>query len=132
MDQSIESIIRDTLEASNQSRIHFGQVVSNLMQAGVESYAVDYRSGRATYYLPCGDTLSIALDQPQTQIAQAFNSIGIKEAILDAQRGEVMYPEFKKLSQSAGCIGYTVWIAGKHVTYFGRNGEMHIEQFPNT
>lgn len=132
MDQSVESIIRETLEASNQSRIHFGQVVGNLIQAGVESYAVDYRSGRATYYLPCGDTLSLALDKPISEIAQVFSSAAIKQAILGAQRGEVMYPEFKQLSQNAGCIGYTVWITGKHVSYFGRNGEMHIEQFPNT
>jgi len=24
-----------------------------------------------------------------------------------------------------------VWIAGRHVTYFGRKGEMHVEHFPN-
>jgi hypothetical protein len=43
----------------------------------------------------------------------------------------VMYPEFKKLSQQAGCVGYTVWIAGRHVTYVGRRGETHIERFPD-
>jgi uncharacterized protein YbcV (DUF1398 family) len=104
MDQSVESIIRETLEASNQSRIHFGQVVGNLIKAGVESYAVDYRSGRATYYLLCGDTLSLALDKPLTEIAQVFSHAAIKQAILGAQRGEVMYPEFKQLSQTLGVL----------------------------
>ena len=42
-----------------------------------------------------------------------------------------MYPEFKKLSRQAGCIGYTVWIAGRHVSYYGRKGETHVERFPD-
>ena len=41
-----------------------------------------------------------------------------------------MYPEFKVNSQRAGCIGYTVWIDGRHVTYAGRRGETHVERFP--
>jgi hypothetical protein len=40
-----------------------------------------------------------------------------------------MYPEFKALTQAAGCIGYTVWIAGRHVVYLGRRGESHVERF---
>ncbi len=100
------------------------------MQAGVESYHVDYRSARATYYMPSGETLSLDVELPTQTIAHEFNATGIKQAILGAQRSEVKYPEFKKLSQAAGCIGYIVWISGKHVTYFGRNGEMHIERFP--
>lgn len=132
MKPSTESMIRETVNASNQRRIHFGEVVGNLLQAGVESYTVDYRSGRSTYYMPNGETLTINSDEAEIQIAQEFSEIGIKQAILGAQMGEVKYPEFKKLSQDAGCIGYTVWISGKHVTYFGRNGDMHIEPFPNS
>jgi hypothetical protein len=43
----------------------------------------------------------------------------------------VMYPEFKRLSQRAGCVGYVVWIAGRHVSYHGRRGEVHVERFPD-
>lgn len=42
-----------------------------------------------------------------------------------------MYPEFKQLSQRAGCVGYTVWIEGRHVVYHGRRGETHVERFPS-
>jgi hypothetical protein len=41
-----------------------------------------------------------------------------------------MYPEFLRLSRAAGCVGYVVWLAGRHVTYFGRRGETHVEHFP--
>jgi uncharacterized protein YbcV (DUF1398 family) len=131
MEHAIESIIRETLNASNEGRIHFGQVVGKLNNSGVESYSVDYRTSRATYYMPCGETLTLELEVPGVEIAAEFSGSGIKAAILAAQRGEIMYPEFKKLSQAAGCIGYTVWLTGRHVTYYGRKGETHVEQFPN-
>jgi uncharacterized protein YbcV (DUF1398 family) len=130
MEPAIESIIRETLKASNEGRIHFGQVIDKLLEAGAESYSVDYRCGRVTYYMPCGKTLTLELEVAKTDIALEFNASGLKAAILGAQRGEIMYPEFKRISQEAGCIGYTVWIAGKHVTYYGRNGETHVEYFP--
>lgn len=131
MEQAIESVIRETLDASNAGRIHFGQVVGNLVGAGVESYAVDYRTGRVTYYMPGGETLTLEQGPAKNEIASDFSAPAIKAAILGAQRGEVMYPEFKQLSQAAGCVGYTVWIAGRHVTYYGRKGETHVERFPD-
>jgi uncharacterized protein YbcV (DUF1398 family) len=101
------------------------------MSVQVESYHVDYRSGRTTYYLPDGATMDLGFERPQEGIADAFDGDAVRAAILGAQQGRVMYPEFKFLSQRAGCIGYTVWIAGRHVAYLGRRGETHNERFPN-
>lgn len=42
-----------------------------------------------------------------------------------------MVPEFKQLTQRVGCAGYTVWMAGRHVTYDGHAGETHVERFPS-
>lgn len=71
--------------------------------------------------------------EPSEQvISDEFSAASVQEAIRGAQQGKVMYPEFKKLSMQAGCIGYTVWIVGRHVTYFGRKGETHVEHFPNS
>jgi uncharacterized protein YbcV (DUF1398 family) len=124
-------IIQTTFADSNQGRIHFGQVVGELMGAQVESYHVDYRSGRSTYFLPRGETMDLGFELPSTPIADAFDADALREAIRGAQQGTVMYPTFKQLSQQAGCVGYTVWIAGRHVTYFGRKGETHVERFPD-
>ena len=55
----------------------------------------------------------------------------VRAGILGAQQGRVLYPEFKRLSQRASCIGYTVWIIGRHVAYLGRRGETHVERFPS-
>jgi uncharacterized protein YbcV (DUF1398 family) len=130
MNENTRGIIQSTFEASNQGSIHFGEVIAQLMGVQVESYHVDYRSGRTTYYLPDGATLDCGFEKPQQAIAEAFNGDAVRAAILGAQQGRVMYPAFKTLSQRAGCIGYTVWIAGRHVTYHGRKGETHIERFP--
>jgi uncharacterized protein YbcV (DUF1398 family) len=131
MNETTRATIQATFVASNQGSIHFGQVIGQLVGAGVESYHVDYRSGRTTYYLPDGVTADFAFERPQSGIADAFDGDAVRAAILAAQQGRVMYPEFKKLSQQAGCVGYTVWIAGRHVTYVGRRGETHIERFPD-
>lgn len=131
MNESTRAAILATFDASNQGTVHFGQVIGQLVGAGVESYHVDYRCGRTTYYLPDGSTADFSFERPQHGIADAFDGDAVRAAILGAQQGRVMYPEFKKLSQRAGCVGYTVWIAGRHVTYLGRRGEMHIERFPN-
>lgn len=131
MDETARTAIASTFEASNQGRIHFGEVIGRLMHAQVESYHVDYRAGRTTCYLPDGATLDLSFEPPLHGIADTFDSEALRAAIRGAQRGEVMYPQFKQRSQAAGCSGYTVWIAGRHVTYFGRKGETHIERFPD-
>lgn len=131
MNPATLSTIESTFSASNAGSIHFGQVVAQLMVAGVEAYHVDYRAGRSTYYLPGGETHAIGFAPPDQPMAQAFSHEGFVAAIRGAQAGTVKYPEFKRLSQAAGCASYTVWIAGRHVTYYGRKGEMHVERFPD-
>lgn len=131
MHPSIEAVIRETAAASAGGRIYFGQVVVRLAAAGVESYLADYRAGRTTYYLLDGETLETPLDVWGYAIADNFHDEALVAAIRASQRGEVKYPEFKRLSCAAGCVGHTVWIAGRHVTYFGRRGETHIEAFPD-
>jgi uncharacterized protein YbcV (DUF1398 family) len=131
MNAHTQQLIREAADGSTAGRIHFGQVIGLLTQAGVESYVADYRTQRTTYYLPDGDTLSLDTPMPDVEIARDFDAALVQAAIRGAQQGVVMYPQFKKLSRQAGCIGYTVWIAGRHVSYYGRKGETHVERFPD-
>lgn len=130
MDSTIIDSIKLVFSASQQGEIHFGQVIAALSAAGVESYLVDYRAKQTTYHLNDDEHLILSMSDAETQIAQNFDATVIKGAILGAQQGDILYPEFKHISMQAGCIGYIVWIAGCHVCYFGRKGEQHIEQFP--
>lgn len=130
MNTAIAERIHDVFTASQQGDIHFGQVIASLSDAGVESYLVDYRAKQTTYHLTNDEHLTLSMSEAELQIAHNFDATVIKGAILGAQQGQILYPEFKQISMQAGCIGYIVWIAGRHVCYFGRKGEQHTEHFP--
>jgi uncharacterized protein YbcV (DUF1398 family) len=125
--QTIEQCVRD----SDAGITHYGAIVERLIQAGVESYRADYRQGINTYYLPSGETFAVPLNVPDVDIPQAFDADALKEAIRGAQRDEIKFPEFLHRSMAAGCVGYIVWITGRHVAYFGHRGEGHVEPFPD-
>lgn len=130
MQEAIGSVIARVVAASEDGSLDFGQIVGVLMQAGIESYHVDYRAARITYYAGNGETCTVTTQAPPSGIAETFDAAAIQEAIRGSQRGEVKYPEFRQRSQAAGCASYTVWMSGRHVTYYGRRGEMHVERFP--
>jgi len=124
------AVIEECAARSHAGTIDFGSVVQKLAACGVESYHADYRKPALTYYLPDGATHTVPLHAPQAAVADAFDQEAVHQAVRGAQRGEVLYPEFMRLTMGAGCVGYTVWIAGRHVQYLGRRGEVHIERFP--
>ena len=131
MQDKIKSIIEQTSNKSSAGEMTFGAVVSTLMEAGVVSYFADYRSGSTTYYLQDGQHLRVEWNHAGHNIPLQFDFAALKAAILGAQKDEVRYPQFVTLSIAAGCVGYIVWISGRHVSYFGHSGEVHVEKFPS-
>src|SRR5690606_7000920 len=105
--------------------LSFGEVIGRLVAVGVESYFADYRGGVTTYYTSAGEFCSKVLPTPAVEIPMGFDADGVRSAIRGAQSGSVKYPEFVELTMAAGCVGYVVWIAGRHVCYLGRKGEQH-------
>ncbi len=132
MNDSIRQNIERAARASKDGTAHFPDIVAALAGVGVESYFADYRAGLTTYYLPDGSTHAVALVPPEVEIADGFDAAAVQQAIRGAQSGRVMYPEFLCLSRAAGCVGYVAWLAGRHVSYFGRRGETHVERFPGS
>ena len=131
MDPNVTAPIERCAAGSHAGTLSFGEVVGTLTACGVESYRADYRTRSLTYYLPSGATHTVALHSPTRTIGDAFDAGALLAAIRGAQRGEVWYPEFMDRSMAAGCVGYVVWLAGRHVAYSGRRGETHIERFPS-
>lgn len=132
MNPEIERVIQEGVAASHAGTRSFADIVAALVSVGVESYRVDYRQRSTTHFLPTGEWHSLAIHTPDLPIADDFDQGAIVAAIRGSQRGEVKYPEFIERSMRAGCVGYVVWLAGRHVSYFGRRGETHIERFPTT
>jgi uncharacterized protein YbcV (DUF1398 family) len=131
MEQRTKDIIEDCARSAYDGSRSFGEIVGKLIEVGVEAYQADYRARRTTYYLPSGETHSVELHAPALDIPAQFTVPALQDAIRGSQRGEVKYPEFLQRSMSAGCAGYIVFISGRHVLYFGRDGTQHIERFPN-
>jgi uncharacterized protein YbcV (DUF1398 family) len=123
-------IIHELAIATQQGKMTFPQVVKGLLEAGVESYLVDFAVKQKTHYLTDGTTHTVPMILDPGPIAAEFNGAELVAAIRGAQADTVRYPEFVKRSTAAGVIGYWAFLTGKRVIYFGRKGEQHIEEFP--
>ncbi|AMN80560.1 hypothetical protein [Pseudomonas azotoformans] len=106
------------------------EVTTSLASAGVESYWVDYRACRVICYMRNGDVFILEVDPPGKSIPYEFSNMCIQAAVNGLQRGELIFPDFTRDIQAAGCVGYAVWILGKVVTYHGRKGEQHVDHMP--
>jgi uncharacterized protein YbcV (DUF1398 family) len=122
--------IHDVMRESQAGELIFPEVVRRLLDAGVESYFVDFASGREVVYMMEGGTHMEEMTLPLQAVGRDYSEDGIIAAIRGAQADKVRYPEFVKLATAAGVIGYWAFVTGKKVIYFGRKGEMHIEEFP--
>jgi uncharacterized protein YbcV (DUF1398 family) len=125
-----QQAIHELTIATQQGKMTFPDVVRGLLEAGVESYLVDFATKQNTHYLADGSTLTVPMILNPDPIATDFDSAALVAAIRGAQADTVRYPEFVKRSTAAGVIGYWAFLTGKRVIYFGRKGEQHIEEFP--
>ena len=116
--------------ATQQGKTTFPQVVQGLLAVGVESYLVDFAAKQKTHYLADGTTHTVPMILEPGPIAAEFNGVELVAAIRGAQADTVRYPEFVQRSTAAGVIGYWAFLTGKRVSYFGRKGEEHVEEFP--
>lgn len=124
------TLIHETLQRTQRGEMIFPEVVGAMLEAGAESYFVDFASGHETIYGSNGETHVERMTLPLPAIAEGFSSEGIVAAIRGAQADRVRYPEFVQLAAQAGVIGYWAFLTGKQVSYFGRKGECHVERFP--
>jgi len=123
-------VIQEVMTETQEGRMVFPEVVRRLSSAGVESYFVDFIAGVETVYGGDGETHTASMTLKPAPVAAVFSGDGVVAAIRGAQADMVRYPEFVKLSTAAGVAGYWAFLTGKKVIYFGRKGEMHVEEFP--
>jgi uncharacterized protein YbcV (DUF1398 family) len=78
-----------------------------------------------------GAVLVVATLHPTHAMAAEFSASAVEAAVRQSQRNEHTYLDFIQKTMAAGCVGYFVQIAGRRVIYLGRNGESHVERFPD-
>ena len=131
MDSATKNIVVEITRASDEERITFPEVVGRLVAAGVERYHADFVGSERVFYMPDG-TCERVPTHKVPQAAQAFSAQDVEAAVRAIQRGEIQYREFCDRVTQAGCVGYHVFIAGRRVVYYGRDGEQHVECFPGS
>ncbi len=133
MEARLTEIADACLQGAETDTMSFPQIVGALMDAGFESYAIDFRRASATYYRPDGDNVVLATRAIATPIAACFDEAAIVAAIRHAQSGaaDYTYNGFCARVMAGGCAGYIVSFAGRRALYYGRTAETHVELFPN-
>jgi len=128
------AIAQRCLEAAENNSMTFPEIVAALMEAGFESYAIDLRRARATYYLPDGDSIELSTHRTDLAVAVDFDAAALQAAIREAQTlaPGYTYKGFCAKAKAAGCAGYMVSLSGRRALYFGRTAETHVEFFPSS
>jgi uncharacterized protein YbcV (DUF1398 family) len=128
-----KAIARSCLAGAEANAMTFPRIVETLMQAGFESYGIDFRRARAAYYLPDGESVELPTHRIAVPIAPNFDAPRLQAAIREAQHlvPGYTYRGFCEKAASAGCAGYIVSFPGRRALYFGRTAESHVEHFPD-
>lgn len=108
----------------------FPVTVARMIEAGVERYTVDLVAGDHRVYGHDGSVQDVPLHGASLDVAASFNRTGIQAAILNAQQGRIVYPQFLARAAAAGIASYTAFLDGQRVVYTGRLGASHTEPFP--
>lgn len=132
MDTRLAAVAEHCLRAAEDGTMTFPQIVGALIEAGFESYAVDFRRATAIYYRPDGDSIELATHRHEVPVAAAFDAPAVQAAIRDAQQlaPGYSYAGFCRRVMAAGCACYVVSFSGRRAVYLGRTAEFHVERFP--
>jgi uncharacterized protein YbcV (DUF1398 family) len=124
---AVNLLAKATLEGS----MPFPQIVGKLIAEGVEYYHVDYASNSFTFYSAAGSTVMASLPfEGLPSVSSEFDVSALKAAILDSQQHGQKFRQFCERATRAGVQGYFAFLRGQRVTYFGRQGDQHVEWFP--
>ena len=132
MEPKTRAVAEACLSAAYEGTMNFPTIVGTLIEAGFESYSVDYRRSTTTYYTAAGESVELASPPSQAAVAAAFRADVVEQAVREAQTNApgYSYRGFCEKVKAAGCAGYVVSFLGKRVVYFGRTAETHVEHFP--
>lgn len=132
MNDHLAKIAQACLDGAENNTMTFPDIVGTLMQAGFESYIMDYRRSMATYFLPDGDSVVLPTQHGGSPIAPTLDATAVQSAIKEAQQlvPGYTYAGFCGKVMAAGCVGYIVSFTGRRAVYFGRDAEIHVERFP--
>jgi uncharacterized protein YbcV (DUF1398 family) len=123
-------VIEESIALSLAAKIKFPEVVKRLQAEGIERYIFDLVGLKVHFFSTNSEFYTLSLAYKATPVALHFDAASVEKSVASRQKGEITYVQFLDQIIAAGCTHYEVYIAGKKVIYFGREGSQHIQLFP--
>lgn len=123
-------IIEECIALTLAEKLKFPEVIKRLYTEGVESFICDLVGLKIHYFSTKGELYTLSLAYKAAPVALRFDAAAVEKSIINRQKEEITYMQFLDQIIAAGCTHYEVFIAGKKVIYFGRDGSQHIQLFP--
>lgn len=127
-----QPVLKSIVEKALARTITFPEILATMQKEGVESYHVDFLRNEYRFYSQGGDSFVMEVPLLHGEIALEFSTEKLEAVNKRVQGGQAGYPDFVSEGAAAGCAYYIVYLAGKKVRYFGRNGGEYIQHFPGS
>lgn len=127
-----QSLVQSLLDRALTRSITFPEILVTLTKEGVESYQVDFLRNECRYYAINGESFVAEFPFVHDGVDRDFSAEALENINQRVQAGKAGFPDFVKEGTAAGCACYTVYLNGKKVRYFGRDGGEHVQYFPGS
>jgi uncharacterized protein YbcV (DUF1398 family) len=127
-----KTTIQNLIDGSLKKAIAFPQILATLQEEGVESYHVDFLRNEYRYYARNGESFATEVALVHGGVAPVFSAEKIENINKRVQSGLAWYPDFVKEGVAAGCAYYIVYLDGRKIRYFGRDGGEYIQHLPDS
>lgn len=126
------AVIQELIGKALARMITFPEILATLTKEGVESYHVDFLRNEVRYYTNNGESLVVNVSFVHQGVADEFSAENLDTINRRVQAGQASYADFVREGTAAGCAFYVVYLNGKLVRYFGRDGGEHVQYFPGS
>lgn len=127
-----KALIQDLIEKALARKITFPEILATLVGEGVESYHVDFLRNEVRYYTKDGESIVVNASFVHGRVDSQFSAKRLDAINREVQAGHASYADFVLEGTAAGCACYAVYLNGKLVRYFGRDGGEHVQYFAGT
>jgi len=121
--------IKNIVDRALARAITFPEILATLQKEGVESYHVCFLRNEYRYYARDGESFVTNVALVHDGVAHEFSADKLESINKQVQAGQAWYPDFVREGAAAGCAYYIVYLYGRKVRYFGRDGDEYVQHF---
>ncbi len=126
------TIVRELIDEALARANTFPEIIATLAKEGIESYHVDFLRNEFRYYTKGGESFVTEVALVHDGVAAEFSAEKLEAINKRVQTRRAFFPDFVREGTAAGCAYYIVYLGGKKVRYFGRDGDQYIQYFPGS